>query len=342
MKKILILSILLVFVPWGLLAQPYYIDPAGDDGTGDGSTGSPWFSVAYAMNQCSAGDTVYAKSGTYDYDTTQIVNVSGSAGSYIVLTSEKGHPDSVIFDFYSYDMSGETPQQIAGIQALGDSYLKFEKISVRRVWKINTNDGRAHGFSFNNCDNIDFEWVKIDSMAGRGIMGYQCNTANIINCDISWCADPQDSDPGNAGTGILWYETTASSTDTLRITGCRFWQCADQGIGLITGNVTIVDSIWSWDNNLHAEGYTSGTGNGFKPSLGYNVDIDTIHLVLKRSIIAYNRFSGINENTSNGYKFNFHCYNNTIYNNGDYGIVTGVYTNDEDNEMIQSPILISL
>ena len=329
MKKYLI--ILLLFLPLRLFGQPYYIAPTGDDGNA-GTTGDPWFNLAYAMNQCSAGDTVYAKSGTYAYDATQTVNVSGTVGNYIVLTSESGDPADVVFDFWTYDMSGEAPQSIYGIYSVGDSYLKFEKFSIRRVWKINTDNGRAHAMFFQNDDYIDINWVVIDSIAGRGIIGYNTGTANITNCDISWCADPQDTDPGNAGTGILWYQTTASATDTVRVTGCRFWQCADQGVGMLTGNVAIVDSCWSWDNDLNAEGYTFGSGIGFKPALGLDTDIDTLHVLIKHSISVFNRSVGLNENTSSGgYKNNFHFYSNTVYGNGQLGIIATEYTYDEDN-----------
>jgi hypothetical protein len=312
------------------MAQPYYIGPSGDNSTGNGSRSNPWFEVEYAMNQCSPGDSVIALTGTYDYDNTQTINVSGSTGSYIVLTSEGGHPDSVVFDFWDYDMSGSAPQNVNGIAADTEKCLKFEKFSIRRVWKINTNDGRAHGFYFDSCDSIDLDFIKIDSMAGRGILGYQCGPANITNCDWWWCADPQDSDPGNGGTGILWYKTTADANDTVRITGCRGWLCADQGFGLVAGNVTIYDSCWAFNNGI--PGYTSGGGQGMKISLGGAADIDTMHVVVKHCISGRNKAYGLNTNTSGGgYKFNLHCYSNTFYANLSWGIHVDSYSSYGDN-----------
>ena len=152
------LLIALLF-PISLLAQPYYISPTGDDGTGNGSRGNPWFNAGYAMNQCLAGDTVYALTGTYNYDSQQTINVSGTAGNYITLISEANHPDSVVFDFWNVDVSLEAPKSIHGIYSISQSYLKFERFSLRRVWKINTDDGRAHGFYFHTCSHIDFEWL---------------------------------------------------------------------------------------------------------------------------------------------------------------------------------------
>jgi hypothetical protein len=313
---------LLLLIPFVGFSQPYYIAPDGDDDTGDGSFGSPWFSCAYAMNQCSAGDTVYAKTGTYNYDEQQTVNVSGSSGNYIVLTSYASHPDSVVFDFMTYPTSTTPSESIYGIYSFGDSWLKFERFTLRRLLGIDTDQGRAHGLYFQNCDNLYFEWLQVDSVAGRCVQGYNSRTATFRNCDFSWGADPQDSDPGNGGDGLIWFATSDSFTDTLRVIGCRFWQNADQGIETLHGNVAIIDSCWAWDNELHDEGYTSGTGNGFKPALGYDSDTP---ITMQRCISAFN-ILGLNENTSSGgYKFNFNCYNNIIYQNSSVGILATNY-----------------
>jgi hypothetical protein len=63
MRKILIL-ILLAFslTAWG---TKYYVDAAGNDGTGDGSVGNPWALVSYACTQVTTpGDTIYVNPGT--------------------------------------------------------------------------------------------------------------------------------------------------------------------------------------------------------------------------------------------------------------------------------------
>jgi hypothetical protein len=90
MRKILIL-ILLAFslTAWG---TKYYVDAAGNDGTGDGSSGNPWALVSYACTQASAGDTVYVNAGTINQGTTQIVkpvgvSITGAGVTSIILTS---------------------------------------------------------------------------------------------------------------------------------------------------------------------------------------------------------------------------------------------------------------
>ena len=45
----------------------YYIDPAGDDGTGDGSSGNPWLTIAHAHTTASGGDTIIVNDGTYTW-----------------------------------------------------------------------------------------------------------------------------------------------------------------------------------------------------------------------------------------------------------------------------------
>ena len=52
----------------------YYIDPAGNDTTGDGSSGSPWATVSKANTETTTGDTVILKDGTYTISTINLSN----------------------------------------------------------------------------------------------------------------------------------------------------------------------------------------------------------------------------------------------------------------------------
>lgn len=70
------LTILLFFISLCLIGQTtYYIDPAGDDGTGDGSSGNPWKTFSKAVTEVTtAGDTIFVNPGTYT--STAINNLS--------------------------------------------------------------------------------------------------------------------------------------------------------------------------------------------------------------------------------------------------------------------------
>ena len=72
-QKIFVLSILLLLgiVVWG--SQPYrtaaagtfYVSTSGSDNLGDGSSGSPWASIQYALTQVSDNSTILVKQGVY-------------------------------------------------------------------------------------------------------------------------------------------------------------------------------------------------------------------------------------------------------------------------------------
>jgi len=47
-----------------------YVATTGNDGTGDGTSGAPYLTVAYAITQATSGDTIYINAGTYNIGTT--------------------------------------------------------------------------------------------------------------------------------------------------------------------------------------------------------------------------------------------------------------------------------
>lgn len=207
------ISIVALLLPVFLFAQPYYISPTGDDVTGDGSFANPWFNIGYASTQCTAGDTVFAMGGTYDYDEQQSIGVSGTRDNEIVFINYQD--ETPIFDFWGYDVSADPPVSIAGIGGTDVSYVKFEGLHVRRLWKINTDNGRAHGWSFNYSHNLTFDQCKADSIAGRGMQTHNSFNITTLRCDVWWCADPQDEDAGNAGTGYLNSQSSGHAVDYL-------------------------------------------------------------------------------------------------------------------------------
>lgn len=316
MKKSILLILML---PFFVIAQnKYFISSAGDNITGDGSIGNPWFGIGYASTYMSPGDTLFVRGGTYNYSTQQTINVSGAENNEVVFINYSN--EEPVFDFWNYDMSGETPQQIHGIYAINKNFLKFIGLHIRRVWKINTDDGRAIGIYFQSSSDINLERIVVDSIAGRGIMGYQMSgVSSITNVDVSWCADPQDADPGNAGTGVLWYNNVENFNDTLTVTGSRFWQCADQGVGILTGMVTIFENNWVFSNGLHHHGFTGGAGLGMKTGLNSTSEPAT-PTTIQRNLIVYNHSKGQITNVTTGWKPVLNIYNNLFYGNGHMGI----------------------
>jgi hypothetical protein len=83
-----------------LNAATFYVDPAGDDNTGTGSSGNPWQSPYHAFPLLSAGDTCIIRDGLYSNPVHDITtgSAAGTAGSPITVWGTNAQiTDSCIF-----------------------------------------------------------------------------------------------------------------------------------------------------------------------------------------------------------------------------------------------------
>ena len=239
-----------------------YISPMGND-AGDGSIGSPWFSVGFAVSpeRMSAGDVLFVRDGTYYYDDRQRITVSGTEGNPITIINYPG--EKPVFDWWDYDLSHDpnASGEMVGIWGSSIDYITIMGIHLRRVWKISHegSGGRAYSIYMRWGGHIHLERMIVDSIAGRGIMGWRVTgPLNLINSDIFMIADMSEYDPGNAGTGLRWNnEEVEFSNDTTRVWGTRFWSCADQSIGGLYGNVAYFENNWVFGQGFHQDGVTS-------------------------------------------------------------------------------------
>lgn len=71
-----------------LAVNIYYVDPLGDDGSGDGSAGSPWLTIQHAVDIAVDGDVINVAAGTY---TGAIVdedlNIIGAVGGGSIINT---------------------------------------------------------------------------------------------------------------------------------------------------------------------------------------------------------------------------------------------------------------
>jgi len=66
----------------------YYISLTGDDGTGDGSTGTPWATPEHAAQNATDGDTIYVGGGTWSNDADYTWNFNSAANHGKTLNFE--------------------------------------------------------------------------------------------------------------------------------------------------------------------------------------------------------------------------------------------------------------
>ena len=72
----------------------WYIDPAGNDTTGDGSIGTPYLTISKCHSVGSGGDTVYCRGGTYT--TESISSITEGADHHRLHRRNAGFRRSVV------------------------------------------------------------------------------------------------------------------------------------------------------------------------------------------------------------------------------------------------------
>ncbi|GAH77816.1 unnamed protein product, partial [marine sediment metagenome] len=137
-----VLAVLLV--PAGNIgAADYHVDQSGNDSTGDGSPGSPWRTIRHALDELSAGDTLYIHVGTYpaggDSTDAYTIPTSGSSGSPITITNYQN--DEVVIS---------TAQ--AGFVLSGKDYITFDGLVIDNTTALSCIDAVGDYITIRNCE----------------------------------------------------------------------------------------------------------------------------------------------------------------------------------------------
>lgn len=248
---------LLAIAPANARAAEYYVAPTGGSDSNAGSLGSPFATFTKAIAAAAAGDTIYARGGTYNLSTTVSIgsSKSGTAVNPIKLFAYPG--ESPVLDFrnqpYSANNSG-----LKGI-SLNGSYWHIKGLTVQYA----ADNGIAIGGSNNVVEQVV---ARQNQDSGIQISGSNSPANNLIlNCDSyanfdyglggenadGFAVKFRDLGPGNILSGVRSWENADDGFD--------FWQ-AEYG-------VTVINS-WSFHNGIAAvfnnpAGYV-GDSNGIK------------------------------------------------------------------------------
>lgn len=196
MKKLLTIFSLLFYV--SSFATIHYIDPSGNDATGTGTSGSPWYSISHAVTVVTtSGDIIHVNPGTYT-DSIQGtlpngVSIEGlDTSSVIYNVKYVGHNG-----FYNYGrdaflvLTSATEntngnQHISGIAFKGMSLTANVCISVSDVGNV----------AIYNCTFDDFASAAVNFIGAFGAAPTVTTTGNIMyNCSVRNCSDRNNS-PG--------------------------------------------------------------------------------------------------------------------------------------------------
>jgi len=93
---LVLLCLSLMLLAGQAFATSIYLSPTGNDTTGNGTISSPYRTLTKAATVAVAGDTVYARGGTYSASRNEYIACSGTAGSPITFTNYPG--EKAVFD----------------------------------------------------------------------------------------------------------------------------------------------------------------------------------------------------------------------------------------------------
>jgi hypothetical protein len=261
-----------------------WVSPTGND-TNAGTEAAPFLTITRAQSAIRAGGTIWIMSGTYQYDRTVNLSLTGSATTVTRLWAVDGAARPVLdFSKQARDVSSNRGFTIPG------SFWHLKGFEVK-----NAGD---------NCINISgsnntVEWVEADGCDDTGIQitasGSGTGSNNLIlNCDAH---DNFDTATGGENADGIDAKLNIGPGNVFR--GCRSWNNADDGYDLFgVTQVVTIDGCWAMANGRTSTGMQgpNADGNGFK--LGGN-GVPAVHVVT-RSFSMGNRTCGytLNNNTA--------------------------------------------
>jgi hypothetical protein len=345
LKLSLFMMRLLVIVVFSLFtihlsAATYYVAPANATPAGNdaaaGDKSHPWASWEKAFTSRKPGDTIIFRGGVYPTTVTSgagiTKTVTGTADKWVVFMNYPGEVPVLDCSNITSTWYGNT----YGLKLSG-SYYKLIGLTIRNVWQIDPANPADETYAFRTSgDNYTLERCTAHSTHGSGFFPSGSNV-RITNCDsYDHCDSLSTSLPGNDGYGYFHYNT--GTTGSIYYKDCRAWDNGDDGWALADNSYVEIDGCWSFNN-----GRMEGAGNGFK--IGFIPQKASVPLlrVVKNSIAAFNRASGLTTNDNNDYTIApSQIYNNVAFHNGYYSEwnnpVYGFYlysTNGTDQEELQ-------
>lgn len=297
MKRLLTIAMLLLSLTLG--AARWYISPGGNDISGSGAIGAPYFTIIKAWSVVSAGDTIYCRGGTYSYNDDQLMyNKDGNVNAYINVWAYPG--ERPIFT-RAEGAFGPAYWPVGLLKVSGSDYVYLKGLEITGFEQDTSLGGICSGLSVYQSNNCIIERVN-SHHNGHGIMIYGSGNTQILYCDTHHNYDPIDptggSNPYGDGDGL---EVTdmGQGTQTI-IRGHRSWNNADDGIDLWDSQKLVtLEGCWSWKNGYREDGATpGGDGNGIKIGrLGSGISSLTTHLrTISNCVTFNNRSTGFNHN----------------------------------------------
>jgi hypothetical protein len=321
MKNLFIL--LFLFVSIIANATNYYVSTTGND-SDPGTITEPWASWSKIGDvTLNPGDMVYIRGGTYRTTGT------GASTVHVRWDGIVGTVDDTI-KIYAYP--GESPvlnldnitQTTSYVYVLFLQNSNYVHIKGLRITGMAQQPYGAEGNSiFNfNITGSSHNLIENCTIDHSGMYGFHLGSGSdynlLLNCDAHHLTDFYTDYDGSDG----FHRTGGSTANYNTFRYCRAWLCCDDGWDHFgTDGYTYIEGCWSfwngWDDELRSNHL--GNGIGFKLGPGVTNKVEATRVVTN-CLSVQNYGQGFDQNFVEGVgEFASHIYNNTSYDNGDWG-----------------------
>ncbi|HMU10753.1 MAG TPA: T9SS type A sorting domain-containing protein [Ferruginibacter sp.] len=222
----------------------YYIDPNGNDASGNGSMGNPWKTLRKATQSVTApGNTIHVNPGTYIETQESFlavgVNIEGAGNALSIIKGDMTGQFSTL-------LSLDSPNDTNGNQAV--SGLTFDGQYV------NETNYRT--------------WIGIFVTGRSNVSIYNCRIINFINRGVVFDGNDANDpiyDPGHYATGNKFYNNTVlNSAENNGNFGTGLLNIGSQMGMEIYGNTMIQDQRADFKNGWPIKPWNNGWLKGVK------------------------------------------------------------------------------
>lgn len=202
-----------------------YLSPSGNDGSGDGSYGNPYLTLAHCVSVASVGDVIIHKTGTYNISSDTAVIVSGHT---LTIRSETGNPNDCMY------LGGGTQSY----------YFKIVSGSACSI--------TISGIKFKNFNTNRYSggWYCFLGSAGAGVPNETWTISKCIFEDITFSE--------NVASVCSIADNHSPTGSTMRITSCIFNRCESAaGYGAIAMCIRNGNILYFYNNIVYiSSGHT--------------------------------------------------------------------------------------
>ncbi|KAL4901130.1 hypothetical protein BDW74DRAFT_170310 [Aspergillus multicolor] len=270
----------LAAVTSAVLAADIYVSPDGSDDAA-GTIDAPFQSIQLAVDEATAGSTIYLRGGTYTPTTNIQITKSGTASAPYVLRAYEG--ESVIID--GEELSGTPADLDASLDNSDRGILHIQDADYWEFYDLELING-PYGVYARDASNNHYERLvtRDNYETGFQLQGASSNNL-VLYLDSYGNRDPRKN--GESADGFACKE--GSGEDTI-----------------------------AWGNGFNRWGFSpfEGDGNGFKLGGGDDADIGPADHIITNSIAFDNAKDGFTDNSQPG---NFVLTRNTAWDNAKVG-----------------------